>query len=74
MAQHPGECLDVHAILERQGGKCMPQIMKAAVFQSGVLEEPLVDPGHGLWAVHRPGGRGRKQIGIVRMQTVFLDQ
>ena len=72
--QHTGDRLDVHAILQGQGGKGVSQIVEADVFQSSILEDFLVEFYHGIGIVHLSRGGGREHIRVFRVLLVLLDQ
>ena len=55
VAQHTGDRLDIHPVLEGQRGEGMTQIMEADVFQSGVLEDLLMEFHHRVGVVHLAG-------------------
>ena len=72
VAQHGGDGLDVHAVLESQGSKGVPEIMKPEVFQSSVLEDALMQGSHRVRVVHGPGSGGREEPRVVRVLGVLL--
>ena len=39
--QHTGHCLDVHSVLQSQGGEGMPEVMKPHPGQSRPLQHPV---------------------------------
>ena len=41
VAQHTGDCLDIHAVLECQGGEGMTQVVEANVRKAGLLQQDL---------------------------------
>ena len=47
MAQHGRECLDVHAVLQRHGGKGMTQIVKSDLLALGPLQNDMEPTEHG---------------------------
>ena len=56
VAQHTGDRLDIHPVLEGQRGECVYDVVETDVFQSGVLENLLVELYHGVGVVHFAGG------------------
>lgn len=52
MPQHGRDRLDVHAVLEGQGGEGVSEIVEPEMLQSGVLENALVQGGYRIWVVH----------------------
>ena len=72
--QHTGDRLDVHTVLQGQCGEGMAQIVKADMFQSGILEDLLMEFRHRVRVVHlASGGRG-EHIRVFRVLFVLLDQ
>lgn len=53
MAQHGGESLDVHAVLQRHGGESVAQIMEADLFALGPLQRHMEAPEHGAGCERR---------------------
>ena len=47
MAQHGGECLDVHAVLQRHGSEGMAQIVKSDLLAPSPLQNDMEPPEHG---------------------------
>ena len=47
MAQHGGECLDVHAVFQCHGGESMAQIMKSDLLAPGPLQNDMESTEHG---------------------------
>ena len=41
VTQHPGHRLDVHSVLQGQGGECMPEIMEPDFGQSRPFQHPV---------------------------------
>ena len=41
VAQHPRDSIDVHAVLERQGGEGVPEVVKSHFGQSRSLQYPV---------------------------------
>ena len=74
VAQHTGHSLDVHAILQGQGGEGMPEIVEADVLQSGVPEDLLVELYHRVGVVHLSGGGRGEHIRVFRVLLVLLNQ
>lgn len=74
VAQHGGHRLDVHAVLESQGGEGVAQIVEPEVFQSGVFQDALVKGSYGIRMVHGPGSGGGEEPGIGWVLGVLLDQ
>ena len=72
--QHTGDRLDVHAILQGQGGEGVPEIVEADVFQSGVLEDFLVEFHHRIGIVHLAGSGQGEDIRVFWMLFIFRDQ
>lgn len=52
----------------------MSEIVEADVFQSGILEDFLVEVHHRIWIVHLSRGGGREHIRVFRVLLVLLDQ
>mgnify|MGYP001852325946 CR=1 FL=1 len=55
VAQHRGDSLYIHAVLQGHGSEGMPQIVESKVFQSGILQDLLVEVYHRVWVVHLSG-------------------
>ena len=71
MPQHGGECFDVHAILQRHGGKSMAQIMKANLFALSSLQNDMEHSEHGAgpdWFILLDG-RGEQPPGLCRLSV-----
>ena len=74
VAEHGGDSLYVHAVLQGRGSEGVTEIMKSEVLQPGVLENLLVEIHHRVRVVHLSGeGRG-EHVGAVRVLGVLLDQ
>ena len=52
VAQHTGDRLDVHSVLQGQSSEGVPKIMEADMLQSSILEDLLVELYHGVRVVH----------------------
>ena len=50
--QHSGHGLDVHAVLEGQGGEGVPEVVESEVLQPSVLQDALVEYGHRVQVAH----------------------
>lgn len=50
--QHSGHGLDVHAVLEGQGGEDVPEVVESEVLQPSVLQDALVEYGHRVQVAH----------------------
>ena len=55
VAEHGGDSLYIHAVLQGHGSEGMPQIVESKVFQSGILQDLLVEVYHRVWVVHLSG-------------------
>ena len=65
VTQHPGHRLDVHSVLQGQGGECMPEIMEPDFGQSRPFQHPVEHMQHTVrenrhtrWAGEHPGCTG----------------
>ena len=56
-AQHTGNRLDVHPVLQGQRGEGVAKIVEADVLQSGVPEDLFMELYHRVGVVHLPGDR-----------------
>ena len=74
MPQHGRDRLNVHAVLEGQGGEGVPEIMEPEVFQSCVFQDALVEGSHRIRVVHGPGAGGGEELGVIRVHGVFSHQ
>ena len=74
VAQHGGHRLDVHAILESQGGEGAPEIVEPEVLQASVLEDALVQRDHGVRVVHGSGAGGGEEPGVAWVLGVLSHQ
>ena len=72
--QHGGDGLDVHAVLEGQGGEGVTQVVEPKVFQTSILENPLMQRGYGIRVVHTSGAGGGEEPGIGWVLGVFSHQ
>ena len=53
----------------------MPEIVEPEMLRSGVLEDALVQRGHGVWVVvHGPGPGGGEEPGVAWMPGVLLHE
>lgn len=72
--KHTGDRLYVHAALEGQGGEGVPEVVEPDGFQSGILEDFLVELRYRVRVVYPTCfGRG-EQVEGVRVLGVFLDE
>ena len=55
VAQHRGHGLHVHSVLQGGGGESVTEIVESKVFQSGVLQDLLVEAHHAVRVVHLSG-------------------
>ena len=74
VSQHGGDGLDVHAVLESQGGEGVPEVVESKVLQPSVFQDPLVEGSHRVRMVHTSGAGGGEKPGIARMLGVFLHE
>ena len=74
VTQHAGHGFDIDSVLQGQGCEGVPQIMEADVFQSGILEDLLMELHHRIRVVHSAGHRRGEQVGVAGMFIVFLFQ
>ena len=74
VARHDRYRLDVHAIVEGQGGEGVAQVMEPKAFQASIFQNPLVEGGHRVRVIHASGAGGGEHPGIVRVLSALLDQ
>ena len=74
VARHGGYRLDVHTILEGQGGEGVAQVMEPKAFQASVFQNPLVEGGHRVRVIYASGAGGGERPGIVQMLGVLFHE
>ena len=48
VAQHGGHCFHIHTVLQRRGSEGVTEIVESEVFQSGILQDLLVEVHHAV--------------------------
>ena len=73
---HLCRCLFLHLVrgmgVGGEGREGVSELMEADVFQSGILEDLLMELYHRIGVIHPAAYRRGKQIGIAGMLIVFL--
>ena len=48
VSQHGGHCFRIHTVLQRRGSESMAEVVESEVFQSGILQDLLVEVHHAV--------------------------
>ena len=72
--EHAADGFHIHTVLECQGRERMSQVVEPDMFQSCILEDPLVECHDRVGVVHFTGSAGREHPRIVGVFGVFLLQ
>ena len=57
VSQHAGHGFYIDSVLQGKGRECVPQIVEADMFQSGILKDLLMELYHRIGVVHSTGHR-----------------
>ena len=74
VSQRAGQCPDVHAVLERQRGEGVSEVVEAYVLRADGLQDFLMGVPEGVRVEHGAGLGRHEQVGTVWMLCVLLHQ
>ena len=74
VSQHRGYRFHVHAVLQSQCGKGMPEIVEAYMRQSSVFQNFLMQVHNGIGVIHLPCDGRWEHVWIVGVFLVFGNQ
>ena len=72
VTQHSGHCLDVHSILQSQGGEGVPEIVEPDLRQSRSLQHPMEHVQHAVRGDRPARGAGEYPLAAPRFLPLYF--